>query len=134
MSTKRLLEGIEGYLGKEQAQCLLDLAQNSEEKAYFVEMIDKLSKHIDQMPVTYETDEQGMQALAQLHYFKGCMDWWITEKDIEGRTQAFGWADLGSGGELGYINIDSLTQNGVELDLYWTPKPLADVIGPHGCH
>jgi hypothetical protein len=29
--------------------------------------------------------------------------------------------------ELGYISIEELVANGIELDLYWTPKTLAEV-------
>jgi len=57
------------------------------------------------------------------------MDWYITEKDMgDEQIQAFGLADLGMGfPELGYISIEELVENGVELDLHWTPKTLAEV-------
>lgn len=41
--------------------------------------------------------------------------------------QAFGAANLGYGAELGYISIEELKENNVELDLYWTPKPLSQI-------
>ena len=42
--------------------------------------------------------------------------------------KAFGLADpFGDGGELGYISIMELRRAGVELDLYWTPKTLAEI-------
>ena len=69
-------------------------------------------------------------AIVYLHYFKGNMDWYITEKDMieEEQNQAFGYADLGLGfGELGYISLIELAENGVELDLHWTPKTLREV-------
>lgn len=31
------------------------------------------------------------------------------------------------GAELGYISIAEIVRSGVELDLYWTPKTLAEV-------
>ena len=43
------------------------------------------------------------------------------------QRQAFGLANLGYGGELGYISIDEITRAGAELDLYWTPKALQKV-------
>ena len=84
------------------------------------------------MPQTYEQDGKGDRAIVYLHYFYGGMDWYITEKDAnqdgEGQRQAFGLVNLGYGAELGYINLAELcAQPRIELDLYWAPRPLADV-------
>ena len=69
--------------------------------------------------------------VAFLHYFMGGADWYILEKDTgnEGQIQAFGWAEILPGcGEYGYISIKEITDAGAELDLYWTPKPMAEVL------
>jgi hypothetical protein len=102
-----------------------------EEADYFIDKMAEMRKVIETMPATYGQDGKGDQAIAYLHYFKGGGDWWITEKDMDGGVdQAFGLADLfGDGGELGYISIRELVQNGVELDLHWTPKTLAAIRG-----
>ncbi|MHB1531426.1 hypothetical protein [Acidithiobacillus sp.] len=46
------------------------------------------------MPKNYDTDGQGGDAVAFLHYFTGSWDWYITEKDVDsddkGQIQAFG--------------------------------------------
>ena len=85
----------------------------------------ELGKLFETMPKTYEQDGFGDQAVVHLHYFLGRMNWYITERDIEDeQLQAFGLADLGQGGELGYICIQELIENGVELDLHWTPISL----------
>ena len=101
-----------------------------EEREYFVGIIDEVTETVAKMPKSYETDGQGEEAIAHLHYFKGGCDWFITEKDMEvSQLQAFGWADLGhGGGELGYICIAEIINNQtqVELDLHWTPKALKD--------
>jgi hypothetical protein len=77
--------------------------------------------------VSYETDGQGDNAVVYLHYFLNGCDWYITEKDMEDdQLQAFGYANLGYGGELGYISIQEIVTVGAELDLHWTPKPLKD--------
>jgi len=56
------------------------------------------------------------------------MDWYITERDMEtDQLQAFGLANLGYGGELGYISIEELKSSNVEIDLHWTPKTLREV-------
>jgi len=80
------------------------------------------------MPKTYETAGQGKAAVAQLHYFIGGCDWYITERDmLAEQHQAVGLADLGGGVEQGYISIVEVIAAGAELDLYWMPKPLSEI-------
>jgi hypothetical protein len=110
-----------------------------------------LAKRIASMPGTYETDGQGRAAIAHLRYFlplAGSLGgehsrrgvsagsgpaWYITERDKstddgDGNAQAFGLADLFTdGGELGYISIPELLENGAWLDLSFTPKPLSAI-------
>ena len=103
-----------------------------EEGAHYRERLTELADIFRTMPQTYEQDGRGDRAIVYLHYFYGGMDWYITEKDAnqdgEGQQQAFGLVNLGYGAELGYINLAELcAQPRIELDLYWTPRPLADV-------
>ncbi len=103
--------------------------KHGEEGQFFIDKLDSLSNMIDNMAATGETDGKGDEAIVVLHYFHGSFDWYITEKDsVEGEPQyqAFGFADMGSP-ELGYISIDELTKNNVELDLYFTPRTLGEV-------
>ena len=104
-----------------------------EEGDHFVELIDRVHAMWQAMPKTYETDAQGRAALAHLHYFIGGCDWWIVEKDADpdhaGQVQAFGIADLGMGRELGYISIPELLENGAELDLYFKPQTISEILG-----
>ena len=130
--TKALLLEASGNLRRfmptDEIDTLLDNVRG-EEGEYFVGLILGTWAHIQAMPKTYEQDGKGDQAVAHLHYFAPSADWYITEKDKEvTQHQAFGLADLyGDGGELGYISIVELIRNGVELDLHWTPKTLAEV-------
>jgi len=122
---------LKHFISKRQALALAD-GLAGEESAYFEQLITETAQKIDAMPKTYEQDGLGEQAVAHLHYFSGGGDWYITEKDSDpdqsGQHQAFGLADpFGDGGELGYISIVELRRAGVELDLYWTPKPLAEI-------
>ena len=107
-------------------------AMLGEEGDHFIELIDRIHAMWQAMPKTYETDGQGCAALAQLHYFTGGCDWWIVEKDADpdhaGQIQAFGIADLGMGPEPGYISIPELLENGAELDLYFTPKRMGELL------
>ena len=92
-----------------------------------------LANQIEAMPKTYEQDGRGDEAIAHLHYFNGGSDWYITEKDINGGVlQAYGYAILNGDDEMaesGYISIEELTRNGVELDLHFTPCRLAEIKG-----
>jgi hypothetical protein len=100
-----------------------------EESPFFVAKLAELVDRVKTMPKTYEQDGMGDEAIAHLHYFRGGMDFYITERDREEgpQLQAFGLADLGYGGELGYISIADIIAHGVELDLYFQPTTLANI-------
>lgn len=124
---------LKEFVTESQLRMIWHNAMNGEEKAHFRGLLQNCADLIATMPKTYETDGQGKAAVAYLHFFRGGGDWYITEKDTgcpdePGQLQAFGAADLGYGAELGYINIAELIAHGVELDLYWTPKPIGEII------
>jgi hypothetical protein len=115
------------FIGRSQAMALGNCLCG-EEGDYFETMLTDLAQRVATMPKTYEQDGKGDEAVVYLHYFRGGMDWFITERDSEiEQHQAFGLSDIGYGGDLGYVSIEELIANGVELDLYWTPKTLAQV-------
>lgn len=118
------------FIGRSQKSVLAD-ALRGEEREWFAETIRELASRIARMHVTYQQDGKGDEAIVHLRYFYGGRaTWLITEKDMDGGTQqAFGRADLyGDGGELGYISIDELVANDVEIDLHWTPKPMREAV------
>lgn len=121
------LNGIlENFICIEQRFVMQEVLQG-EEAEWMADTILSIVETVSNMPLPYKTDGQGGKAIAHLHYFKGGCDWWITERDSgKEQIQSFGRADLGYGPELGYISIQELIENEVELDLYWTPKPLRD--------
>ena len=116
------------FISESQIQTMAAGAQG-EEREYFIDAMLELRDTFNTMPKTYEQDGKGNEAVVYLHYFRGGMDWYITEKDMgDEQIQAFGLADLGMGfPELGYISIEELVENGIELDLHWTQKTLAEV-------
>ena len=122
------LNSVRQFLSRGQFRAIAD-AMKGEEGRFFIDKAKVLAQLIEGMAKTYEQDGKGDDATAYLHYFKGSGDWYITEKDASGKgtEQAFGLADLGQGGELGYISIDELVRNNVELDLHFEPKPLSAV-------
>lgn len=106
-----------------------------EEGEAIADLVFKARDTILNMPHTYQQDGLGDKAVVHLHYFKGCYDAWITEKD-RGNTavdtrqiQAFGKASFSGieDAELGYISIEEVLSSGAELDLYWTPKTLGEL-------
>lgn len=104
-------------------------SMQGEEQQFFFDKVVELAGIIDAMPVTFQTEGQQDNAIAHLHYFVGGCDWFLTERDVlPDQHQAFGLADMGCP-ELGYISIVELLANGVELDMYWTPKPLREIAG-----
>jgi hypothetical protein len=57
-------------------------------------------------PKLYATDGEGLirDKPIQAHYFQGGMDWYIAEYDPK-ENEAFGYVNLGHGGEWGYIDL-----------------------------
>ena len=104
------------------------IGAGGEEANYFREKLNSIVETFEAMPVTYEQDGKGDDAIVYLHYFHAAgWDWYVTEKDIEdGVTQAFGLVD-GDYCELGYISITEIVNAGAELDIHWTPKKLGTV-------
>jgi len=121
------------------------VGKRGEEGKWFEEKLSELAHIISgEIPQTGETDGQGDDAIAWLHYFAGGQaSWYITEKDRgaaddsseQFQSQAFGLADLfGDGGELGYISIPEILAAGGELDLHWQPKPLREIVKLQACY
>ncbi len=125
-------ETLKPFLSRSQYATLVTLTKG-EEGGYFLEKFVNLAALIEAMPVTHQARDD--EAMAQLHYFYAGSDWYITEKDIEGGVlQAYGYAILNGDAEMaecGYISIQELTSFGAELDLYFTPRPLAQIIAGH---
>lgn len=124
------LSRLRGFIGQSQLSAIGE-GCHSEEQQHFFDVLCEYSQRVSGMPKTYEQDGLGDKAIVYLHYFKNGCDWYITERDVdtdgEGQVQAFGLANLGFGAEWGYINIQELIDNDVELDLYFKPRPLAEI-------
>lgn len=126
-----------------QRLALLDALRGEEGEA-IAEVVMRAVNRIRGTPLTCQTEgEETSEKLLHLHYFMGGVDAWIVERDVgEGDTeapgagendqiQAYGKITLFGGGweeaEWGYISIYELIQYGVELDLYWEPKPVKEM-------
>ena len=128
---KLKLEFLKNFIGKSQLACISD-GLRGEESQYFIELVEKLTKTIKEMPQTYQQDGKGDKAIAHLHYFQGGFDWYITEKDKgdgsddKCQYQAFGLASMHEI-ELGYISIQEMIECNVELDFHFKPIDLAEI-------
>jgi len=128
--------GILTYFMPTDERIALLEALKGEEAEGIAETVAAVVEVIAVMPETFETNGQGREAVVHLHYFHGGSDWYITEKDAgdgsddRRQHQAFGLACLDDpqDAELGYISIAELIANGVELDLYWKPRPVGDIM------
>jgi hypothetical protein len=99
----------------------------TEERKFFFEKMEEFVERFNTMHKTYEQDGKGDDAIVHLHYFRGGMDWYITERDMEDEQhQAFGLCCIDIA-EMGYVSIEELKSIGAELDMYWTPKKLGIV-------
>lgn len=127
---------LEAFINPQQAAALKWLMADKEEGAFHREKVREVQEIVNNMPVTYETQTEGKLALARLHYFKGSIDSWIVELDKgtpddepeDYQRQAFGVQDIGFGPELGYISIPELLAAGMELDLFYTPQTIEDIL------
>jgi len=121
---------LQRLIGRSQWEAIQNASQG-EEGDYFKSLLTDLSRTIDTMPATYQTDGQGDEAIATLHYFQAGSDWWIIERDTnEDQSQAFGFVYLNGdviNAEYGYISIAELIHHGVELDLYFPPTPMRQI-------
>lgn len=120
---------VDDFIGTSQLASI-KASMRGEEGLFFKEWLHNFEDSLDSMPTTYEQDGLGKKAVVHLHYFSGSADWYVTELDCEpgAQLQAFGWGDLGYGAEAGYISIAELIKAGVELDMYWKPKTVAECI------
>ncbi len=125
------MAALRKFIGACQYQAMRECAADfdSGERGYFLDKFAEFGQRVATMPKVYEQDGLGDSAVAHLHYFSANGDWWITERDLSAvQHQAFGLATInGVPAELGYVSILELIQNGVELDLHWTPKTLHEI-------
>lgn len=112
-----------------QQRAVIQNCLKGDEASFFKETLEGFCRCIDSMPVTYEQDGKGEEAIAYLHYFTANSDWYIIELDMEDKiTQATGYASIGgSYPELGYIHIPEILAAGAELDLHWKPAQVKTI-------
>ncbi|WP_414041272.1 zincin-like metallopeptidase domain-containing protein [Acidithiobacillus sp. M4-SHS-6] len=138
---REIPEAVRPFLGDAQLAVTNELLQDSADKAFYSDTMQRLETIIQQMPETYETDgKPDQEKPVSLRYFgPGNSQWFIIEKDKGdpanhdmSQKQAFGLADLGQGEpELGYINIEEITRHGAELDYHFERTNLLEIKQQH---
>ena len=126
----KCLRDIAAFLPTGELDALTAICCTSIRRSEYRRAVLDMAERIAHMPRTYETDSQGLDAVAHLHYVCGDWHWYITEKDRAGlgTQQAFGLA-VGHERELGYISIAEIVSTaGAELDMLWTPRPLREIV------
>lgn len=115
-------------IGMLQYRTLREFILQSEESDFFATTVDEVANIVADTPDLYSQENAGEKAIVRLHYFLGNYDAWITELNL-GTGEAFGKASFegASEAEYGYISLQELFDNNVELDLYWTPKPIGEI-------
>lgn len=118
----------ENLIPRRQMAFIKELAKDSEEVEALTDQLLEVTKQTRLAPNLRETDGQGKKAMVVLHYFAGSSDWWIVEVDPNEKT-FFGWVSLNGGEpECGYIDVAELVWQNVEIDLYWRPKSVEEVL------
>ena len=114
------------FVGRSQLGALMEMV-HGEEAAYYRDLIRTMVNRVATMPLYLTQDGKGMAAVAHLHYFRGTMHCYLTERDDCALTapqrQAFGWWNVG-GGDFGMVDVPDLLAHGFELDLHFKPTTL----------
>ncbi len=134
-TARQHLTTLAPFLGRSQRLCIQGLLRG-EEAAHFEERLAALAATVTAMPRTYDNEKTGAAPMAALHFFTPGCDAYAVELDIdtdgEGQIQVFGMVNLGYGPELGYFSIPEWLAMGAELDLHFTPRPLAGFLPQKG--
>lgn len=114
-------------IGMLQYRTLRESILQSEESDFFCNTVEGVANIVADTPNLYSQEDAGEKAIVHLHYFLGNYDAWITELNLA-TGEAFGKASFERAyeAEYGYISLQELFDNNVELDLYWTPKPIGE--------
>ena len=141
-ATEMLHRGfLTNFIGAQQRNAMLAVMRGDEAE-FMADKTLEVAEQIKAAPTTYWNQDNGVEdPVVHLHYFRGGIDAWITERDVGDDTQdgtgldeqhqAFGKVCLTgdkADAEWGYISIPELLGCRVELDLYWTPCPMSQVM------
>lgn len=140
MNTKldaiKAMSTLQYFMSRQQTLAVSNLIRGPE-RQFFIDILVELADRIKKMPQTYQQEGTPLdEQIVYLHYFGGGFDWYITEKDKGAESdenpkvqqQAFGLACMFDD-EWGFISIQELIENGVELDFHLEPCSVKTLMG-----
>lgn len=128
----KVIPDLKPFISKQQLSAIRQFMTDEEVGQHYIDKVMEIYQTIASMPVTYQQESKGDDAIVYLHYFIGQCDFWISEKDKlgDGTFQSYGlvslYGDVRSA-EFGYVDLHDVIQNNAELDLYWKPKSFAQI-------
>lgn len=137
-ATIKATELLKSWIGRPQLRIMFENCKG-EGGEWFEAKLQEMANLITTMPATRGQEGKGDEAIVYLHYFRGSMDYYITEKDSgsiddspeDFQSQMFGYADLFGdriNGEVGYVSLREILAGGCELDLHWKLKTLREAV------
>lgn len=117
------------YLSRSQAAAMR-AGVGGEEGGYFQQLFLTLVEQMEALPPLYHYEATGAVPMANLHYFRGGSDIYVSESEGP-HGVSFGFSCLNGDyqmAELGYLFIPEIASAGFELDLHYTPEPLDAVV------
>lgn len=126
---KEVLGEAMAWMTKEQLALHKQEWRRKEYRQELFGVLRDLAKQIVEVPT--KRSENSYDSIVGAHYFGGATDVFVLEKDKEGDS-IYTYTVLNGDteyAELGYQSLkELLTNTRLELDHYWTPKPLRKII------
>ena len=117
--------------GYQRAELLANLRQGPDN--LYLHVLARLTDRWDQTPTTAQMHGATRSAIVRWHFTHGAADYWIIAKDPDSsQSHAYGLASISyvhAVPEPGYISLPDILTNGAQLDIYWTPVTVAEILG-----
>ena len=130
---KDALASLKPFIPSNQLRCTKTL-MHGEEGEFYQNKILELAAIVKSMPVTYEQDGKGDEAIAHLRYFGANFECYVTEKDMEEeQVQMFGYSSWnGAEPEIGYIDLPEIIKHPLmNIDYHFTPTTIGQILSKH---
>jgi hypothetical protein len=98
-----------------------------EEPQYYEDLLTKLDTEWQATPEN--NAPSGRDAIAHLHYTRGTEEFWIVEKGATADRCCWGITATDDGVTLCYFQLKELLEVDADLDLYFTPVTVGEILG-----
>ena len=117
--------------GYQRADLLANLRQGQDN--LYLHVLARLADRWDQTPTTAQMHGATRSAIVRWHFTYGAADYWIIAKDSDSsQSHAYGLASISyvhAAPEPGYISLPDILTNGAQLDIYFEPLTVAEILG-----